>query len=59
MLKGEGEPRMRRILFLLILMGFIPGLVFSGDLTSTEKRKIESDATDAFNRIIPLEGWKI
>jgi len=55
-IKRRGGARMRRILLLLILMGFIPGLVFSGGLTSTEKSKVESDATDAFNRIIRL--WK-
>jgi hypothetical protein len=47
---------MRRIFFLFILAGFIPSLVFSAGLTPSEKRKIESDATDAFHVILRL--WK-
>jgi hypothetical protein len=37
-------------------MGLIPSLTFSGGLTPTEKRKIESDVTDTFNII--LRYWK-
>jgi len=46
----------KRILLLIVLVSLIPSLAFSGSLTPTEKRKIESDATDAFDMIFRL--WK-
>lgn len=46
----------KRILFLFMVMSLIPSLVFPGSLSTTEKRKIESDATEAFDRIFHL--WK-
>jgi len=48
---------MARGLFLLfILIVFIPGLAVSGGLTSTERRRIESDATDSLKTIVDF--WK-
>jgi hypothetical protein len=46
----------KRILLLVALMSLIPNFSFSRDLTPTEKRKIESDATEAFDMIFRL--WK-
>ena len=46
----------RRILLLFILVSLVPSLAFSGSLTPTEKKKIETDATDAFDMIFRL--WK-
>jgi hypothetical protein len=46
----------KRILLLIVLVSLIPSLAFSGSLTPTEKRKIESDATEAFDMIFRL--WK-
>jgi hypothetical protein len=46
----------KRILLLIVLVSLIPSLAFSGGLTPTEKRTIESDAIDVFNIIFRL--WK-
>jgi hypothetical protein len=46
----------RRNLLLLVLVSLVPSLAFSGSLTTTEKKKIESDATDAFNMMFGL--WR-
>ena len=46
----------RRTLLLFVLVSLVPSLAFSGSLTPTEKKKIESDATDAFNMMFGL--WK-
>ena len=45
-----------RILILFMVIILIPSLVFPGGLTKTEKRKIESDATEVFDKIFHL--WK-
>ena len=46
----------RRNLLLLVLVSLIPSLAFAGGLTATEKKKIESDATGAFDLMFGL--WK-
>ena len=46
----------RRHLLLLVLVGLMPSLAFAGGLTATEKKKIESDATGAFDMMFGL--WK-
>jgi hypothetical protein len=46
----------RRHLLLLVLVGLMPSLAFAGSLTATEKKKIESDATGAFDMMFGL--WK-
>ncbi len=46
----------KRVSLLLLFVSLVPGLAFSGGLTQGEKRKIESDAVDAFHIIFDL--WK-
>jgi hypothetical protein len=46
----------RRNLLLLVLVSLAPSLAFAGGLTTTEKKKIESDATGAFDMMFGL--WK-
>jgi hypothetical protein len=46
----------RRKLLLLVFLSLVPSLALSAGLTATEKQKIESDATGAFNMMVGL--WK-
>src|SRR5512139_1594627 len=54
--KQEGGAMIRRHLLLLVLVGLMPSLALAGGLTATEKKKIESDATGAFDMMFGL--WK-
>lgn len=47
---------LRGNLLLLVLMSLVPSLALAGGLTATEKKKIEAEATGAFDMMFGL--WK-
>ncbi len=47
---------LRRNLLLLVLMSLVPSSALAGGLTATEKKKIESEASGAFDMMFGL--WK-